>query len=76
MPKENGFYKFNSLVWENVFEKTVYSFSPMYDLSGFLIGCENSIYESTDGISYTNVIELEGKSNSIFYKNDEKDPDH
>lgn len=71
--KENGLYKLNSLLWEMVFDKTVFSFSPLYDLSGFLIGCHNEIYESIDGITYTNVIELDGKAQSVFYKNDQRE---
>lgn len=58
--------------WVNVFSKTVYSFSMSFDRVSMILGCDNSIYQTSDGDIYTLVYDFYGLPSPTILRNGNK----
>ena len=67
---ENGLYSTdNGSEWTVVLKKKVYSYAWDYNLTGLLIGCDNVIYRTYDGITFEIVYSFSGNPSSVMIKN-------
>ena len=72
LSKDDGLYKLISGEWEKVFDERVYCFKESYDLQSMYVGCHNSIYQTTGGLTYSLVYSFVGFPLPVIYLNNVK----
>jgi len=58
--------------WTKVLDKKVYSFNWNYDITAIMLGCENLIYSTYDGLIFGVVYDFDGDSSPVVLEGDDK----
>jgi len=68
--QSDGLYKTsNGRTWNKIFAEKAYSYDWTYDQAGFLVGCNNAIYDTMDGSNFELVYQLNGNPLPILLEN-------